>query len=110
MTKVQYKMQNAEDDVLKASVDVLDLILSKTLSRKFSIKLRTLLRYGFVSYIARTKDLNVIRGLAARILPPPSFTHQYFYLKLQKKLKERFGSALTFEKRRNHTYVVVWRD
>jgi len=81
-------------------------ILKGTRSRTVSIKLRTLLKYAYVSYIVKTTNLNTIRGLVPRIKPPSRFTNQYFYRDMEEYLRRHF--RVRFEKRRNARYVVLY--
>jgi len=81
-------------------------ILRGTRSKSVSIKLRTLLKYAYVSYIVKTTNLNTIRGLVPRIKPPSQFTNQYFYRDMEEYLRRHFN--VKFEKRRNARYVVLY--
>lgn len=78
-------------------------LLRSTRSQRISIKLRTLLRYAYVSYRRKTTDLNIIRGLVPRIRPPSRLANQYFYKEIEKALRENFN--ITIESRRQFKYV-----
>ena len=82
-------------------------ILKNTKSRMISIKLRTLLKYAYVSYKRRTTDLNAIRGLVPRVRPPSRLTNQYFYREMEKVLKNNFNVRI--ENRRQFRYVVFYK-
>lgn len=82
-------------------------LLRSTRSRSISIKLRTLLRYAYVSYRRRTTDLNTIRGLVPRVRPPPRLANQYFYREMERVLKENF--RIRIENRRQFRYVVFYK-
>ncbi|MCS7104533.1 MAG: hypothetical protein NZ954_03085 [Thermofilaceae archaeon] len=82
-------------------------ILDNTRSRMVSIKLRTLLRYAYVSYKRRTTDLNAIRGLVPRVKPPSRLTNQYFYREMERTLKNNFNVRI--ENRRQFRYVVFYK-
>lgn len=82
-------------------------ILDNTRSRMVSIKLRTLLRYAYVSYKRRTTDLNAIRGLVPRVKPPSRLTNQYFYREMEQTLKNNFNVRI--ENRRQFRYVVFYK-
>ncbi|MEM1508916.1 MAG: hypothetical protein QW291_04855 [Thermofilaceae archaeon] len=79
-------------------------LLDNTRSRVISIKLRTLLKYAYVSYRRRTTDLNSIRGLVPRVRPPSKLTNQYFYREMEKVLKNNFNVKI--ENRRQFRYVI----
>ena len=82
-------------------------LLKCTRSRKISIKLRTLLRYAYVSYTRRTTNLNTIRGLVPRIKPPSWLTNQYFYRDIEDMLRRNF--RVSIETRRQFRYVTFYK-
>ncbi|RLE83978.1 MAG: hypothetical protein DRJ41_03960 [Thermoprotei archaeon] len=83
-------------------------LINKTRSRTISIKLRTLLRYAYVSYRSKTTDLNVIRGLVPRIRLPSKFSNQYFYREIERSLRSRFN--INIEVRRQLRYVTFYKS
>jgi len=87
---------------------VAEEILRSTRSKKISIKLRTLLRYAYVSYKRNTTNLNTIRGLVPRIRPPPRLANQYFYRDMEKMLRRHFHVSI--ERRRQFKYVTFYKD
>lgn len=93
--------------LLKHVYMVTEELLRSTKSRQISIKLRTLLRYAYVSYIRRTTNLNTIRGLVPRIKPPPRFTNQYFYRDIEDMLRRNF--KVSIETRRQFRYVTIYK-
>lgn len=82
-------------------------LLKSTRSRSISIKLRTLLRYAYVSYRRRTTDLNIIRGLVPRVRPPSRLANQYFYREIERVLRNNF--RIKIENRRQFRYVVFYK-
>lgn len=84
---------------------VVQQLLSSTKSKQLSIKLRTLLRYTYVSYIKKTSDISVIRGLVPRVQPPAWLTNQYYYREIERVLRERFNARI--ENRRQFRYVIL---
>ena len=95
------------DKLLKHVKMVASELLKNTRSRHISIKLRTLLRYAYVSYKRRTTDLNTIRGLVPRIRPPPRLANQYFYRDIENMLKHNF--KVKIENRRQFKYVTFYK-
>ncbi len=87
---------------------VVQEILKNTRSRQISIKLRTLLRYAYISYKRNTTDLNIIRGLVPRIRPPAKLSNQYFYREMENMLRRNF--RVTIERRRQFKYVTFYRE
>ncbi len=94
--------------LLEHIVLVAQELLRSTKSRKVSIKLRTLLRYAYVSYKRKTTDLNVIRGLVPKIRPPSRLANQYFYREIERLLVERFNVKI--ENRRQFRYVTFFKE
>jgi len=83
-------------------------LLKDTKSKKISIKLRTLLRYAYISYVRKTVNLSTIRGLVPRIRPPSRLTNQYFYRDVEDVLRRNF--KVKIENKRNFRYVVLYKD
>jgi len=98
--------RSLKDGILEHLRLVVSEILRNTKSKTISIKLRTLLKYAYVSYAAKTTNLNMIRGLVPRIRPPPQLTNQYFYRDIEDFLRRNFN--VRFERRRNARYVVLY--
>lgn len=100
-------LDQEKEKLIEQVVVIAEKIIESTKSKKISIKLRTLLRYAYVSYIKKTTDINIIRGLVPRIRPPARLTNQYYYREIEKVLKERFNARI--ENRRQFRYVVLYR-
>jgi len=83
-------------------------LLKSTKSKHISVKLRTLLRYAYVSYRRKTTDLNIIRGLVPRIRPPSRLANQYFYREIERVLGEHFN--ISIENRRQFRYVTFYKS
>ncbi len=83
-------------------------LINKTRSKRISIKLRTLLRYAYVSYKSKTTDLSVIRGLVPRIRPPSRLANQYFYREMERSLRSKFN--IKVEIRRQFRYVTFYKS
>jgi len=96
-----------KDRLLNHAQQVVIELLKSTKSKKISIKLRTLLRYAYISYIRKTFDLNMLRGLVPRIKPPYRYTNQYVYRDLENMLRKNFNVIL--EKRRQYTYATFYK-
>lgn len=96
-----------KDRLLSHAQQVVIELLKSTRSKKISIKLRTLLRYAYISYIRKTFDLNMLRGLVPRIKPPYRYTNQYVYRDLENMLRKNFNVIL--EKRRQYTYATFYK-
>ncbi len=96
-----------KEKLIEQVVIIAEKIIESTKSKKISIKLRTLLRYAYVSYIKKTTDINIIRGLVPRIRPPARLTNQYYYREIERVLRERLNAKI--ENRRQFRYVVLYR-
>ncbi|RLG47724.1 MAG: hypothetical protein DRO06_02405 [Thermoproteota archaeon] len=83
-------------------------LIRNTRSKRISIKLRTLLRYAYVSYKRKTTDLNTIRGLVPRIRPPSRLANQYFYRDIENMLRRNF--KVVIESRRQFKYVTFYKE
>ncbi len=94
-----------KERILEHLTLVVQQLLNSTRSRQLSIKLRTLLRYTYVSYIKKTTDISVIRGLVPRIRPPAWLTNQYYYREIERVLRDKFNAQI--ESRRQFRYVVL---
>ncbi len=100
-------LDEEKEKLIEQVVVIAEKIVESTKSRKISIKLRTLLRYAYVSYIKKTTDINIIRGLVPRIRPPARLTNQYYYREIERALRERLNARI--ENRRQFRYVVLYR-
>ncbi len=100
-------LDEEKEKLIEQVVVIAEKIIDSTKSRKISIKLRTLLRYAYVSYIKKTTDINIIRGLVPRIRPPARLTNQYYYREIERVLRERLNARI--ENRRQFRYVVLYR-
>jgi len=100
--------EKTEHGVLEHVPKVVSMILSKTRTQRLTLKLRTILLYSYIAYKIRELDINLLRGLMARIRPPGYLTNQYFYEDIRRKLREEFGDNVEFVRRRQKWYAVFW--
>ncbi|RLE64704.1 MAG: hypothetical protein DRJ38_05030 [Thermoprotei archaeon] len=91
-------------EVLKRTIEVCKTLLKSTRSRTFSIKLKTLIRYGYISYVRNTTDINILKGLMSRLYPPREIVNQHFYRELESALKENFDVKI--KRRGSHRYAI----
>lgn len=96
-----------KEKLIDQIIVITNKLIESTKSRRISIKLRTLLRYAYVSYIKKTTDISVIRGLVPRIRPPARLTNQYYYREIERALKQKFNARI--ENRRQFRYVVFYK-
>lgn len=96
-----------KEKLLEHLIAVVEQLISTTKSSQISIKLRTLLRYAYVSYVKKTSDINVVRGLVPRVRPPAWLTNQYYYREIESMLIQRFNAKI--ENRRQFRYVVFYK-
>ncbi len=101
------KLDSEKEKLINQVIIITNKLIESTKSRKISIKLRTLLRYAYVSYIKKTTDINIIRGLVPRIRPPARLTNQYYYREIERVLKQKFNARI--ENRRQFRYVVLYK-
>lgn len=101
------KLDSEKEKLINQIIIITNKLIESTKSRKISIKLRTLLRYAYVSYIKKTTDINIIRGLVPRIRPPARLTNQYYYREIERVLKQKFNARI--ENRRQFRYVVLYK-
>ena len=101
------RLDSEKEKLIDQIILITNRLIESTKSRKISIKLRTLLRYAYVSYIKKTTDINIIRGLVPRIRPPARLTNQYYYREIERVLKQRFNARI--ETRRQFRYVVLYK-
>lgn len=99
-----YRVHEEKQKLLDYLISIVEELLKNTKSSQISIKLRTLLRYAYVSYVKKTSDINVIRGLVPRVRPPAWLTNQYYYREIEAILRSRFNARI--ENRRQFRYVV----
>lgn len=102
---MSFQSREEKERILEHLTLIVQQLLNSTRSKQLSIKLRTLLRYTYVSYIKKTSDISVIRGLVPRIRPPAWLTNQYYYREIERVLRERFNARV--ESRRQFRYVVL---
>jgi len=48
-----------------------------------SVKLKTLVEYGYATYAYRTLDFRRVRALTSRVRVPECLANQYFYRKVE---------------------------
>ena len=101
------RLDSEKEKLIDQIIIITNRLIESTKSRKISIKLRTLLRYAYVSYIKKTTDINIIRGLVPRIRPPARLTNQYYYREIERVLKQKFNARI--ETRRQFRYVVLYK-
>jgi len=78
--------------------------VSTTRSRRVSVKLKTLVKYGYAAYAYGTLDFRRVRGLTSRVRVPGRLANQYFYRKVEEELARNFD--VEFEDRRGFRYAV----
>ena len=86
---------------------IVERLLKTSKSSTISIKLKTLLKYAYVSYMKSTLDIPKLRGLVPRVRIPSKYANQYVYNDLVEVLKKNF--RVTVEKRRHSRYVVIYK-
>jgi len=94
-------------EVLRKTIEVCKVLLKSARSRTFSIKLKTLIRYGYISYVRNTTDINILKGLMSRLYPPREIVNQHFYRELEKALRENFNVKI--RRRGSHRYAVFMK-
>jgi len=87
-----------KEKLIEQVVVIAERIAASTRSRRVSIKLRTLLRYAYTSYVLGLDPRgdaawHRIRGIHS-IRPPPRLTNQYFYREVERVLRERLGARI----------------
>ncbi len=100
-----------EEEVLKRVVAVAVRVAGAARSRRISVKLRTLLRYAYISYSLRLDPLDPadwrrIRSMHS-VRPPAHLANQYFYREVARILAERLGARV--ELRGGFKYAVLPR-
>ncbi|PLJ77615.1 MAG: hypothetical protein B7L53_05755 [Thermofilum sp. NZ13] len=105
---MESRIREEKEKLLEHLEIVVRQLISSTKSSQISIKLRTLLRYAYVSYVKRTSDINVIRGLVPRVRPPAWLTNQYYYREIEGMLRTKFNARI--ENRRQFRYVVLYKS
>jgi len=104
-------LDEEREKLIEHVIVIAEKIIDSTKSRKISIKLRTLLRYAYISYVLgldphgdaawrRIRSIHTVR-------PPPRLTNQYYYREIERALRERLGARI--ENRRQFRYVVLYR-
>ena len=104
--KIPYVIE-LKKEVLKRTIEVCKVLLKSARSRTFSIKLKTLIRYGYISYIRNTTDINILKGLMSRLYPPREIVNQHFYRELEKALRENFNVKI--KRRGSHRYAIFMK-
>jgi hypothetical protein len=102
------RIREEKEKLLEHLELVVQQLLNSTKSKRISIKLRTLLRYTYVSYVKKTSDISVIRGLVPRVRPPAWLTNQYYYREIERVLRDKFNAKI--ETRRQLRYVVLHKS
>ncbi len=97
-------MRELKKEVLKRTLAVSRVLLNSARSKTFSIKLKTLIRYGYISYIRNTTDINMLKGLMSRLYPPREIVNQHFYRELESALLRNFKVKIM--KRGSHRYAI----
>jgi len=90
--------------VLGYILRVAEHIVSTARSRRVSVKLKTLVKYGYAAYAYGTLDFRRVRGLTSRVRVPGRLANQYFYRKVEEELARNFD--VEFEDRRGFRYAV----
>jgi len=97
-------MSRVQRRVLGYVLKVAEHIAATTRSPRVSIKLKTLVKYGYAAYAYGTLDFKRIRGLTSRIRVPGHLASQYFYRRVEEELARNFD--VEFEDRRGSRYAV----
>jgi len=103
--RVTVSMTPLRRKVLSKILEITERLLEDSRTESVSVKLRTLVRYGYVSYARGVDDISSIKGLMARVSIPREISSRYFYRKVEETLKEYFD--VEFEYRRCHRYVTL---
>lgn len=90
--------------VLDCVVELARQIVAGARTRRVSVKLRTLVKYGYTAYAYDTLDLGKARGLSSRVSVPRYLANPSYYRSVEEELARNF--EVEFEKRRDIKYVV----
>ena len=93
--------------IFDRACQIVERLLDNTKSRTISIKVKTLVKYAYVSYIRNTMDIPKLRGLVPRIRVPSRYANQYTYNDLVEVLRRNF--KITVERRRHNRYVIIYK-
>lgn len=98
--------RSVQGGVIEGVLTVAFHLIRTSKSKTFSVKIRTLVRYGYTSYVYGTREFKRIKGLASRVNMPKNFANPYFYNKIEKELKRNF--KVYFENRGKIRYAVFF--
>lgn len=90
--------------IIEGILTIASHLIRTSKSKTFSVKIRTLLRYGYTSYVYGTSEFKRIKGLASRVSMPKQLTNPYFYDKVEKELAKTF--TVKFEDRSKIRYAI----
>ena len=90
--------------IIEGILTIASHLIRTSKSKTFSVKIRTLVRYGYTSYVYGTSEFKRIRGLASRVNMPKQLTNPYFYDKVEKELAKTF--TVKFEDRSKIRYAI----
>lgn len=93
--------------IFDRACQIVERLLDNTRSRTISIKIKTLLKYAYASYIKNTLEIPKLRGLVPRIRVPSKYANQYTYNDLVEVLRQNF--KISVEKRRHNRYIIVYK-
>ncbi|RLE72370.1 MAG: hypothetical protein DRJ37_03030 [Thermoprotei archaeon] len=101
-------IEKVQDGVLNYVLKVAECIVAGARSRRVSVRVRSLVRYGYAAYVFGTLDFRRIRGLVSRVEPPSYIANRHFYGRVEEVLARRFD--VRFEDRRGFRYAVFNRE
>lgn len=101
-------IEKVQNNVLNYVLRVAELIVVGARSRRVSIRVGSLVRYGYAAYVFSTLDFRRVRGLVSRVEPPSYIANRYFYGRVEEALARRFD--VRFEDRRGFRYAVFNRE
>lgn len=97
-----------QGSVLGCVLRVAECIVAGARSRRVSVKVRSLVKYGYAAYVFGTLDFRRVRGLVSRVEPPSYIANRYFYRRVKEELVRYFD--VRFENKRGFRYVVFSRE
>ncbi|RLE83668.1 MAG: hypothetical protein DRJ39_04485 [Thermoprotei archaeon] len=103
-TKKYGESECFKEQIIRKILLVSKVLLNSVHSRQFSIKLKTLIRYGYIAYVRNTTDINTLKGLMSRIYPPREIVNQHYYRAVEKALRNNFN--VKFTRYGSHKYAV----
>jgi len=101
-------VERVQDCVLGCVLRVAECIVAGARSRRVSVRVRSLVRYGYAAYVFGTLDFRRVRGLVSRVEPPSYIANRYFYGRIEEALARRFD--VRFEDRRGFRYAVFNKE